>query len=431
MRLGALRAVVISVMSVAALVTGFGQATLGTERGRDVVVSAALAAANRSLHGTVTARSTGGSLLRGLVAEGVTVTGHDGRPLAAIGRLVVRYRLPDFLSGRVVLGEIELDSVRVDLEQRPGERFNYEQVLRLGEDKGEGGGGRPPLIAFRNARVRNLYVLIRTPDPADSTAFVERDLRVAQAVLPYARISSPLPMERGIHLEFAALDAVLSAPRLSVTAANGTLEILGDTIAVDFRTVRMPGSHSSMRGRFVSLRRDLKVDLAFRARAFASDDLRALFDWMPAGVSGSGAVEVRSDPGDVLVVRAHNLDLTFADGGTARGTYGMDIGPARPGRRARWTWRPATSCSPTSKACSTRCRSRAGSPGGRGQTGRTTTCACSSTGCSTTGARIRPPPCCGARAGWRSVCRATSCSASCASTPRGWRSRPCTPSRRA
>jgi len=329
MRLGALRAVVISVMSVAALVTGFGQATLGTERGRDVVVSAALAAANRSLDGTVTARSTGGSLLQGLVAEGVTVTGHDGRPLAAIGRLAVRYRLPDFLSGRVVLGEIELDSVRVDLEQRPGERFNYEQVLRLGVDRGEGGGGRPPLIAFRNARVRNLYVLIRTPDPADSTAFVERDLRVAQAVLPYARISSPLPMERGIHLEFAALDAVLSAPRLSVTAANGTLEIMGDTIAVDFRTVRMPGSHSSMRGRFFSLRRDLKVDLAFRARAFASDDLRALFDWMPAGVTGSGAVEVRSDPGDVLVVRAHNLDLTFADGGTARGTYGMDIGPGK------------------------------------------------------------------------------------------------------
>jgi autotransporter translocation and assembly factor TamB len=328
MRLGALRIGVVLVLCAATLVTGFAQAGLGTRAGRDVVVGAAVAAANRALRGTVTVGATEGSLLGGLRARDVALVGHDGRPLIAIGTLAVRYRLADFLSGRVVLGEIELDRVRVLLERRRGEPFNYEQVLGLGADEGEpDGGGRPPLVAFRNARVRDLAVVIRTADPDDSIAMSERTLAVTRAELPYARVSSPLPGEGGIRLEFAALDAALSAPALAVEDADGTLEIAGDTIAVDFRGVRLPGTSSSMRGRFYSLSRDLKVDLDFRARRFASEDLEALFDWLPPGVRGSGAITVRSEPGDVMTVRARNLNLRMADGGTARGAFGMDLGP--------------------------------------------------------------------------------------------------------
>jgi len=270
--------------------------------------------------------SSDGSLLEGLVARNVAITGDDGRPLATIGRLSVRYSLGDFLSGRIVLGEIELDSVRVHLERRAGERFNYQQVLRLGESSG-GGGGRAPLIAFRNAWIRDLVVDIRTPDPGDPAGFVERQLQVARAGLPYVRISSPLPSDRGIRLEFATLDATLSMPALTVRDANGTMDIVGDTIAVDFRTVRMPATRSSMRGRFYSLSDDLKVDLAFVAREFSASDVTALFDWLPRGVTGKGEVEVRSEPRDVMTVRARQLDLRFADGGTAQGAFGMDIGP--------------------------------------------------------------------------------------------------------
>jgi len=331
MRLGPVRVAVILIMSLAALVTGFGQAALGTRAGRQIVVAAAVAEANRALRGTVTVGGTDGSLLDGLVASDVRITGTDGRPLVRIGQLAVRYRLTDFLSGRVVLGEIELDSVQVDLERRAGERFNYQQVLRLGEGTGE---GRAPLVAFRNARVRHLRVDIRTPDPSDSSGVVTRDLRVVRAELPYVRLSSPLQREAGIRLEFATLDAAFSAPRLTVLDANGAMEIVGDTIAVDFRTVRMAGTRSSMRGRFFSLSQRLKVDLSFDAREFRSDDILALFDWLPAGVTGRGQADVRSDPGDVLVVRARGLDLRFADGGMARGTFGMDIGPGE-----RWAAR--------------------------------------------------------------------------------------------
>lgn len=328
MRLGALRIVVVLVLSVATLVTGFAQAGLGTDAGRGVLVNAAVAAANRALHGTVTVGATDGSLLGGLRARDVSLVGADGRPLIAIGMLAVRYHVSDFLSGRVVLGEIELDSVRVLLERRHGERFNYEQVLGLGDEpEPGGGGGRPPLVAFRNARVRDLSVLIRTADGKDSSRMDERTLAVTRAELPYARISSPLPGEGGIRLEFAALDGVLSAPALTVRDADGALEIAGDTIAVDFRSVRLPGTSSSMRGRFYALSEAMKVDLEFRARRLASEDLESLFDWLPPGVRGSGAITVRSEPRDVMSVRARDLSLRMADGGTVRGTFGMDLGP--------------------------------------------------------------------------------------------------------
>lgn len=325
MRLDFLRIAAVLVLSVGGFVSGFAEAALGTHAGRAVIVQAAVTAANRALRGTVTVRETDGSLLDGLLADGVELVDEGGRPFVAIGRLQVQYRLRDFLSGRIVLGEVELDSVRVVLEQRRGERFNYQQVLRLGE--GSGGGGRPPLVAFRNAEVRDLAVTIRTPDAGDSVAMRERSLTVRRAALPYVRLSSPLPGAEAIRLEYAALEADLSEPALHLLDADGAMEILGDTIRVDFRQVRAAGTTTSMRGRFYSLSRDLKVDLAFGARQFRSDDVTSLFAWLPPGVSGTGEVDVRSEPTEMLVVRARDLDLRTPDGGTIAGDFGMDIGP--------------------------------------------------------------------------------------------------------
>ena len=101
MRLGAARVVVVLALSVATLVTGFAQSGLGTRAGRDVVVAAAISAANRALHGTVTVGSTEGSLLGGLRARDVVLVGDDGRPLIAIGTLAARYQLADVFSAHV------------------------------------------------------------------------------------------------------------------------------------------------------------------------------------------------------------------------------------------------------------------------------------------------------------------------------------------
>ena len=54
MRLSVLRVTVVSVLSLAALVTGLAEAALGTRAGRDVLVSTGLAMANARLRGSLT-----------------------------------------------------------------------------------------------------------------------------------------------------------------------------------------------------------------------------------------------------------------------------------------------------------------------------------------------------------------------------------------
>jgi autotransporter translocation and assembly factor TamB len=323
MRLSVLRLATVSVLSVAALATGLAQAALGTHAGRDVLVLAGLAFANQNLRGTVTVGAVDGSLLDGLAAHGVALRDSSGSPVATIDRLGVRYRLRDFLSGRIVLGEVELSGVRVTLERRAGERFNYETVLRLGEGTGR---GRAPLVAFRNARLHDVLVAIRTPASSTDTVLQERTIRVAEAVLPYVRISSPFSGARGVRIEVAALQGESSAPALAVRDARGALEVIGDTIAVDFGTVRLAGTTTSMRGRFV-LQRTLQVNLAFDAKRFTSDDVHALFPWLQAGITGAGRLTARHRSVDVLTVDARGLDLALANGGTVRGNLGLVLGP--------------------------------------------------------------------------------------------------------
>jgi len=326
MRLSALRLVTVSVLSVAALAIGLAQAALGTRAGRDVLVVTGLAFANQNLRGTVTVGEVNGSLLDGLVAHAVVLRDLAGSPVASVDQLAVRYRLRDFLSRRIVLGEVELTGVRVTLERRAGERFNYQQVLRLGEGPG---GGLAPLIAFRNARLHDVLVAVRTPASATDTTLQERTIRVVDAVLPYVRLSSPFSGGRGVRIEVAALRGESSEPALAVRDARGALEVVGDTIAVDFGTIRLAGTTTSMRGRFVvPPQASLQVDLALDAKRFTSDDVRALFPWLQPGVTGAGRLTARHRSADVLIIDARGLDLALANGGTVRGNLGLVLGPA-------------------------------------------------------------------------------------------------------
>jgi autotransporter translocation and assembly factor TamB len=321
-----LRAVALGLAGLGGIVVGLAGVGLGTEAGREVVVATALRVALSAVRGSVAVDSTAGGVYDGLVAFGVHVAGEDGRPLIDIPRLQVRYRVRDFLSRRIVLGELSLSGARVTLERLPGGRFNYQQVLRLGE--GSGGGGPSLLVAFRNVTVDSLRVLIRTPR-GDSTVMHERVIEVPRALLPYVRLSSPFPGERGIRLDVAALKASASEPALDIRDAQGSVEVRGDTIAFDLDRAELPGTQSTMRGRMWELARGPRVDLAFRADAFASRDLSALFGWLVPGLTGTGALTVRSESDSVLRVRGEQLDLTAASGGSIRGSFGARAGPGQ------------------------------------------------------------------------------------------------------
>jgi hypothetical protein len=306
---------------------GLAAAALGTASGRHVVVGAGLGLANDALRGRVTIDSVGGSVYEGLVAHGVRVVGDDARPLAEIAGLNLRYRLGDLLSRRIVLGQIELTGALVTLERRAGERFNYQHVLRLGEGAGGGGGGRGLLVAFRNVRVIDLVIALRTPTAPDDSTLAERRVVVPSALLSYVRLSSPFPGEDAIEFDVAALRVDLPRPALTVEEAVGRIGVLGDTVTLDLSRVRLPGTRSSLRGRLWALGDGPRFDLTMAADRLRAEDLADLFDWLPPGVSGAGEVAAQSPAKGRVRVRASNLRLVTANGGTVRGTLAMQLGP--------------------------------------------------------------------------------------------------------
>ena len=305
-------------------VLGVAGAALGTENGRLVLVGALLRLANNALQGTVSVDSVAGSVYQGLRAHGVRVVGDDGRPLATIGELSLRYRLGDFLSRRIVLGQLELSGARLTLERRPGERFNYQTVLGLGEGEG---GGRGPLVAFRNVRVADLAITIRTPASEDSARMNERYVTVPAARLPYVRLSSPFPGEGAVVFDVAGLRLGLDRPALAVRNAEGRVEVLGDTVTFALERAELPDTRSSMRGRMWALGSGPRLDLQFAADRFRSDDVRDLVPWLPPNVTGRGRLAVVSPAEGEVRVDARELRLTTADGGTVRGNLAMQMGP--------------------------------------------------------------------------------------------------------
>ena len=305
-----------------AAVLGLTGAALGTEAGRNVVVSALLSYAERALRGTLTIESFDGSLYRGLELRGVKIVGEDGTTFAEIPSLRARYRLSDFLSLRITLGQLTLTDPTVTIVELPGGRLNVEEIFGLGEVKS--GGGPRLLVAFSDVRITGAVLHIRTLAEDDVDPIVE----ISDALITYLRLSSPLPQERGVRIELERLRSTTSQLLpFDVRGARGTVEIFGDTIQVDLAELRLPNSTSTARGRFWNPTGELGLDLAFDAERVVSADLRRLLPWLRVGVSGKGSFHVASRGRDVVAVRATDLDLATIDGGRLSGTLGFAVGP--------------------------------------------------------------------------------------------------------
>ncbi len=306
-------------------VLGAAGAALRTATGRGVVVRAALDALNRGLDGTVSVGVAGGSFTGGLDARDVLLKDLEGRVVARIPRLQVRYRVRDLLGGRVVLGQLKLSSPAVYLIQDSTGALNLERVLRLDRP---GGGGARPLIAFRDVDISDGTVTIETAGAADGADRPARTIEHVNARLPYARLSSPLPGARSLRFEIADLRTIVSSPAVDLRGARGAVEILGDSLALDLDEARLPGSVARVRGALTWPRDTLLYALDVRAGRVATEDLQWIMSDLKGGLSGRGNATIRSRSGDVLQVRLTNLALTGTGGGGAlRGSLGLVLGP--------------------------------------------------------------------------------------------------------
>ncbi|GBD31560.1 hypothetical protein HRbin33_00519 [bacterium HR33] len=313
-----------------ATVMGVTGAALRTSSGREIVVRWALDAIKGSIDGSVTVGWVGGSFTGGLAVRDFTVRDPEGQLLARFPLLEVRYRLLDLLSGRIVLGQLSLEDPEVQLVEDSTGRLNLERVLRLGE--GRGSEGPSPLIAFRDVRIANGRITIRTAASGEESQVVIDNLT---ARLPYVRLSSPLPRERSIRFEVADLAAAISEPAVEVRDLEGVVDFWGDSLTLALDRLVLPHSEGRVTGSISWPEGPWLYHLDAASSRFSPADLRWLVPWLPEGLSGRVEARVRSPSSELLEVRLDGLALVSRRRGERlEGTLGLVIGPGE-----RWGMR--------------------------------------------------------------------------------------------
>ncbi|MCH6547185.1 MAG: translocation/assembly module TamB [Gemmatimonadetes bacterium] len=134
------------------------------------------------------------------------------------------------------------------------------------------------------------------------------------AVVSYARISSPFEGENPLHFVIDELSARFSDPALDIRSLSGTLDIDGDSIALNLSRFELPGSKTELHGVLSWSEGPLLLALDLDADRLAVDDARPFVGRLPWGLEGSGRVSIHSLDPDHIRVGLERLRLDEPDG---------------------------------------------------------------------------------------------------------------------
>ena len=330
----ALLALVVIPLVVGAIVV-FVLATTpwGNERARRIVVSQA----NQRLAGELSIYRLRGNLLSGATLTNVQLLDSLKHPVFAARRVEVHYGLLSALRGQVVIRSIVLDTPVVVLDKRPGERWNFQSLMKPStRPRDTTTKSLPPELS--DITVRHGRFLYRRPWHPDSTLpAAKREAAVAKAldssarkrtvrvpggyqrVLDYRNIDARLPSVRIAHggqptaVVIGALSMLAEPyrpPAIDIKSLVGTLYASKDSLWWRGARMVMPGSKVSGDGKIGFHRSGFTLDLAGAPIAFA--DLR----WLDPKLSpvGGGSVRYRMRfVGDTAEFGISDADLRYGD----------------------------------------------------------------------------------------------------------------------
>ncbi len=325
------RSLGVALWSIAGLLASFLGALgalVGTGAGRALLAKAAREGLTGALAGSVEVAGASGSLLTGLTLTGVRLYDPDSSLVAMLPRAELSYNPLDLAAGRVVFLEVRLTRPLIHLVEHVNGRLNIEELLRLGEP--DSGPRRPaPLVLLRNLEIDDGTLVLRLqdrPSPGDSALEIEdagpdgrrrvRRFERLHARLATLRLSAP--RERGVLAEVRALAFESTDPALRLTDARGRVLVDGDSLELDLRQLRLPGSAVAVRGRLRWPRDTVLYGLDVTADSATLADFHWIDRRFPATGVLRGRLALRSRGGRFLEVRLDPLDLLF-NGGTLEG----------------------------------------------------------------------------------------------------------------
>jgi hypothetical protein len=308
--------------------TATGNTLMGRLAGRELT---------RLLRGQFEIGRVTGSFIRTLELDDLVIRDTVGQPFATVRHLRVSYSMPNLLAGRFVFLSADLDQPDVRIIKRKNGRLNYQEILRLGE--GSGGGGAPPLIEFRNIRIRRGHVQLRLPwnppDTAETAGMVAAalaedrarpgrvvlatpdglrrvvELDALNARLPLLRVSSP--DDAPLTFDLDSLSTRISDPAIQVVDLAAHAWTRGDSLAFTAHRLSLPNSRLSGGGVLTWPRGPVLYDFIADASHLDLRDLHWVSPDFP-DLRGHALITARSRSEALTAYTLQNLDLQGADG---------------------------------------------------------------------------------------------------------------------
>ncbi|HEV8356136.1 MAG TPA: translocation/assembly module TamB domain-containing protein [Gemmatimonadales bacterium] len=338
MRRRAARAVFVLLVGTLATALGVGTALLYSPAGRGLLARLLTDQAPRLVRGTLQIGRVSGRWVDGFTLRDVVIRDTAGVLLARLERVDVGYRLVNLLAGRLVLSRARLVRPEVQIIKHRTGRLNYEEIFRLNEGKG-GGGGITPLIELHEVRVDSGHVTIRVPWNPDGRLRTERQLDsalAAERVKPGRRIESgaegltnvrtidglqasfpelrlATPDHQPVQLRIERLAARLSDPLLDIRELRGEMHTKDDSLVFDLEHAVLPGTAGRVAGRLDWPRDTLLYRFSFDASRLALADLRFVSPFFP-DFTGKARLRARSLSG--TRTEWDIRDLTAGDSGS-------------------------------------------------------------------------------------------------------------------
>ena len=305
----------------------------GNERARRIIVSQG----NQRLTGSLAIGKLRGNLLSGASLSNVELLDSLKHPVFAARRVDVRYGLLAALRGKIVIESVVLDTPVVVLDKRPGERWNFQSLMKPSTTpKDTTKRSTPPSLS--DITIRHGHFVYRRPWLPDTTLLTaEREKAVAKAldpngrkrtvrvpggyqrVLDYHDIDATLPSVRMAHdgqptaVEIGALKMLAEPyrpPAINVQSLIGTLYASKDSLWWRGAHMVMPGSKVSGDGKIGFHRSGFTLDLT--GTPVALNDLR----WLDPKLSSVGGGNVRYRMrliGDTAEYAISEADLKYGD----------------------------------------------------------------------------------------------------------------------
>ena len=305
----------------------------GNERVRRLVVSQA----NQRLAGELSIDRMRGNLLSGATLTNVQLLDSLKHPVFAARRVEVHYGLMAALRREVVIESIVLDTPVVVLDKRPGERWNFQSLMKRSTTPADTTVTKTPPV-LKEITVRHGRLVYRRPWRPDSTltaaardsaitkaldpAARKRTMRVPngyQRVLDYRNIDAHLPSVTMAHgkqplaVQIGALSMIgepYRPPSIDVRSLIGTLFVNKDSLWWRGAHMVLPGSKVSGDGTIGFHRSGFLLDLTGSPVALA--DLR----WLAPKLTSDGGGNLRYRMhlfGDTAEFAITDADIKYGD----------------------------------------------------------------------------------------------------------------------